>query len=323
MDVCKALDLDVTKLNEYGKDDIKQKYKKIALECHPDKLNNIDDDAEKSRKIERFKQASMAYKIALEDLDKYGKIVSDVRCDDYMDYDFSRFKEDFEIYKDFDVEFWSNTIDMLKDKEFLKNTFSNIASFFLNNNFHTKKYYQPSSEDDVIKHNIVLPIRYNDLLKKSKKKLRLVLKGVEDPVFLDIYCKKEYPRVVRQYLDDDGCEHEIDIQMKLGHDAEVASILDIYSHIEKDDGSIDLITSMGVTWLEYIVGGVKQLQYVDDGYIDINLKAFCLDQIIIAGKGLLGGNLIINLYIINIQEKEWKNLDEVHKRKMLSALKMI
>lgn len=320
MDVCKALDLEVNKLSKYSKDDIKQIYKKIALECHPDKLNNIESDAEKCVKVERFKQASMAYKVAMDDFDKYGKLIhfgSDDVWNEDFDYDFSRFHEDFEIYKDFDVEFWKSTIDMLKNKDFLKDTLANIAGFFLKNNFHTKRYYQPSN--DAIMHNIMLPVSYQDLLKKSKKKLRLVLKGVDDPVFLDIYCKKEYPCVRRVYLDDEGREHEIDIQMKV-----VNNTCEEYTHIEKEDGSIDLVTDMPVSWLEYLLGGQKKLKYVNDnGFLDIVLKPFSLDQVVIAGKGLLKGDLIVNLHIINIQEKEWKNLDEVHKKKIISILKMI
>ena len=38
-----ALSLDINNISKYTKDDIKNIYKKIALECHPDKLINIKD----------------------------------------------------------------------------------------------------------------------------------------------------------------------------------------------------------------------------------------------------------------------------------------
>jgi DnaJ-class molecular chaperone len=314
MDVFGALNLDVNKLDAYTKDDIKQQYKKIALECHPDKLNCLTDESEKNRKVERFKQASIAYKVFMEDFDKYGKIVRRDCGDDFV-YDFDCFKDDFEIYKDFDMQFWESTIDMIKNKDFLKNTFLDIAGFFLKNNLHTKKYYSPEVQE-AIEHKIVLPVSYLDLHKKGKKKVRLFLKGVDEPVFLNIYCKKDYPYVERQYIDDDGKEHSIMIEMKIGRGG-------AYTHIAKEDGSIDLITSVDVGWIDYLVGCVKHLEYIDGGFLEIHVRAFNTDKIVLKEHGLFGGDLIVNINIINIQEKEWKKLDENHKRKLIGILKMI
>jgi DnaJ-class molecular chaperone len=314
MNVYKALDLDLDKLDAYSKDDIKQQYKKIALECHPDKLSCILDDAEKNEKVDKFKQASIAYKVLLDDFDKYGRIIC--RDDMPFEYDFECFKDDFEIYKDFDMQFWESTIDMIKNKDFLKNTFMDIAGFFLKNNLHTKKYYSPEDRD-VIQHKIVLPVSYCDLYKKSKKKVRLILKDVGEPVFLNIYCRKEYPCIERQYIDDDGKEHNIWIDMKIDYSEGV------YTHIVKDDGCIDLITNIDVMWVDYLVGCVKHLEYIDGGFLEIVVKAFSDDKIVLSGKGLFGGDLVININIINIKEKEWKKLDENHKRKLIGILKMI
>jgi DnaJ-class molecular chaperone len=315
MNVYKALDLDLDKLDAYSKDDIKQQYKKIALECHPDKLSCIMDDAEKNEKVDKFKQASIAYKVLLDDFDKYGKIIC--RSDEMpFEYDFECFKDDFEIYKDFDMQFWESTIDMIKNKDFLKNTFMDIAGFFLKNNLHTKKYYSPEDQE-VIQHKVVLPVSYCDLHKKSKKKVRLILKDVGEPVFLNIYCRKEYPCIERQYIDDDGKEHNIWIDMKIDYSEGV------YTHIVKGDGCIDLITNIDVMWVDYLVGCVKHLEYIDGGFLEIVVKAFSDDKIVLSGKGLFGGDLVININIINIKEKEWKKLDENHKRKLIGILKMI
>ncbi len=321
MDVFAALDLDVNKLDAYTKDDIKQQYKKIALECHPDKLNCMSEESEKNRKVDKFKQASIAYKVLLEDFDKYGKI----ERRDCGEYDFDCFKDDFEFYKDFDMQFWESAIDMIKNKDFLRNTFLDIAGFFLKNNLHCKKYYAPEVHE-AIEHKIVLPVSYLDLHKKGKKKVRLFLKGVEEPVFLNIYCKKEYPYVERQYIDDDGKEHNIMIEMKIdggygryGRDGTCG----VYTHIAKEDGGIDLITSIEIGWIDYLVGCTKHLEYIDGGFLEIHVRAFSTDKIVLKGQGLFGGDLIVNIDIINIQEKEWKKLDENHKRKLIGILKMI
>ena len=61
------LGLDINKISKYTKEDIKEIYKKIALECHPDKLTNISDENERTIRIERFKKASIGYKNAIDD----------------------------------------------------------------------------------------------------------------------------------------------------------------------------------------------------------------------------------------------------------------
>jgi transaldolase len=48
------LGLDINKISKYTKEDIKEIYKKIALECHPDKLVKIENAEEKNRKIEKI-----------------------------------------------------------------------------------------------------------------------------------------------------------------------------------------------------------------------------------------------------------------------------
>lgn len=57
-----ALNLNIDNIDKYTREDIKNIYKKIALECHPDKLTNINNDEERNIKIERFKKASIGYK---------------------------------------------------------------------------------------------------------------------------------------------------------------------------------------------------------------------------------------------------------------------
>ena len=324
MDICKILNLDCKKLNEYTKDEIKERYKKIAMECHPDKLDSNLPDWDREEKIDKFKQASIAYKVAIDDIDKYGKIIRSGFNDNIFNqvpaYDFNNFKYDFEIYKNFDAGFWDDTIDMIKSKDFLKNTFLDVAEFFVKNQFYPKKYYDPNRVK-VIKHNIILPISYYDLYKKSKKKLRLILKGVKDPVFFNINCRKDYPSVMKQYLDDDSCEHEISIKMKLDNMND--DNCHEYSHIVREEGIIDLIKNIEISWYEYLLGCNKKIKYIDGSDINIKMDAFKMDKQIIKGKGIFCGDLIIYFNLINIKEKEWKKLDETHKKSVINILKMI
>ena len=67
---------------------------------------------------------------------------------------------------------------------------------------------------------------------------------------------KEYPCLTRQYIDDNGVEHEIEIKMILAQDNEDKSI---YKHVFNDNGTIDLITKININLYEYLSGTTKLL----------------------------------------------------------------
>jgi DnaJ-class molecular chaperone len=315
-----AFNLNVDNIDKYTRDEIKNIYKKIALECHPDKLTNISDENERTIRIERFKKASIAYKKAIDDFDNYGKL--NYRS---TDYDYDNFSDDYEIYNNFDLNFWKNTYDSIfKDKEIIKNTFIDVASFFFNKGFKTKNYYNPSTK--IIKHNINLPITYNDLCTLNKRKLRILLKNVKEPVYINICCKNEYPCLTRQYIDDDSIEHEITINMII--DNTYSNICDDndnnYTHsISNYDNNIDLNIILDINILDYLIGGVKKIKYVDNTYIDINIKPFCLEDIIIKNKGLLGGNLNVKLLFKHITLKEWNKISKKKRNKFVDIINLI
>ena len=315
-----AFNLNVDNIDKYTRDEIKNIYKKIALECHPDKLTNISDENERTIRIERFKKASIAYKNAIDDFDNYGKL--NYRS---TDYDYDNFSDDYEIYNNFDLNFWKNTYDSIfKDKEIIKNTFIDVASFFFNKGFKTKNYYNPSTK--IIKHNINLPITYYDLCTLNKRKLRILLKNVKEPVYINICCKNEYPCLTRQYIDDDSIEHEITINMIIDNTySNICDDNDInYTHsISNYDNNIDLSIILDINILDYLIGGVKKIKYVDNTYIDINIKPFCLEDIIIKNKGLLGGNLNVKLLFKHITLKEWNKISKKKRNKFVDIINLI
>jgi hypothetical protein len=322
-----ALNLNKDNIDKYTRDEIKNIYKKIALECHPDKLTNISDENERVIKIERFKKASIAYKNAIEDFDNYGKLNYN-SCD----YDFDNFSDDYEIYNNFDLNFWKNTYDgIFKDKEIIKNTFIDVASFFFNKGFKNKNYYNPSTK--IIKHNINLPITYYDLCTLNKRKLRILLKNVKEPVYINVCCKNEYPCLTRQYIDDDSIEHEIIINMiidnnndDIQNNEDNKDNYDTYTHniiSNKYKNIIDLNIIIDINILDYLVGAVKKIKYVDNTYIDINIEPFSLNEIIIKNKGLLGGNLNVKLMFKNITLKEWNKISEKKRKRIINIIKTI
>jgi len=320
-----TFNLNIDNIDKYTRDEIKNIYKKIALECHPDKLTNICDENERTIRIERFKKASIAYKNAIDDFDNYGKL-------NYrdIDYDYDNLSGDYDIYNNFDLNFWKNTYDgIFKDKEIIKNTFIDVASFFFNKGFKNKNYYNPSTK--IIKHDINLPITYYDLCTFNKRKLRILLKNVKEPVYINVCCKSEYPRITRQYIDDDSIEHEIIINMIIDNTDSTDDIIcddnNInYTHSIISDNNNDYINLniiLDINILEYLIGGIKKIKYVDNTYIDINIKPFCLNDIIIKNKGLLGGNLNVKLLFKNITLKEWNKISKKKRNKIVNIIKLI
>ena len=325
-----ALNLNIDNIDKYTREDIKNIYKKIALECHPDKLTNISNEDERTIKIERFKKASIGYKKAVEDFDNYGKLNYN-----NSDYNFDNLADDYEIYNNFDLNFWKSTYDSIfKDKEKIKNTFIDVATYFFNTGFKTKNHYNPSTK--IIKHNINLPITYSDLCSVSKRKLRILLKNVKEPVYINICCKNDYPCLIRQYIDDDSIEHEIVINMIIDNDDYSEGDSECESESESDvnndisvvnythtiiNNKIDLNISIGINILEYLVGGIRKIKYVDNSCLDINIEPFKMNDIVIKNKGLLGGNLNVKLIFKNITLKDWKKISEKKRIKIVNLIK--
>jgi DnaJ-class molecular chaperone len=334
-----ALNLNIENIDKYTREEIKNIYKKIALENHPDKLINVCDEDERAIKIERFKKASIGYKKAVEDFDNYGKLKY---CG--TDYNFDNLADDYEIYNNFDLNFWKNTYDgLFKDKEIIKNTFIDVASYFFNRGFKNKNYYNPSTK--IVKHHINLPITYYDLCSLNKRKLRILLKNVKEPVYITMCCKNDYPCLTRQYIDDDSIEHEIVINMIIdddgygdegeggdedeGGDVNEECEYVKYTHSIVDNGSngtggahkIDLHITININILEYLIGGIKKVKYIDDTYIDINIEPFSMSNIVIKNKGLLGGNLNVMLVFKNITLKDWKKINEKKRTKIINLMK--
>jgi DnaJ-class molecular chaperone len=308
-----ALNLNIENIDKYTREEVKNIYKKIALECHPDKLTNVSDEEERNVKIERFKKATIGYKKAMEDFDNYGSLKF---CG--TDYNFDNLADDFEIYNSFDLNFWKNTYDgIFKDKEKIKSTFIDVASYF----FKRKNYYNPSTK--IVKHNINLPITYYDLCTQNKRKLRILLKNVKEPVYITICCKNDYPCLTRQYIDDDSIEHEINIQMILSEaeDGEAEDDEIKYTHCFMPTGAIDLNTVIYINIVEYLTGGTQTIKYVDDSDLDIHIPPFDTTGIVVQEKGLLGGNLNIKVEFINITFKDWKKISEKKRTRVIHLMK--
>jgi hypothetical protein len=278
----------------------------------------------------------------MEDFENYGKL-------NYRgtEYNFDNLADDYEIYNSFDLNFWKNTYDgIFKDKDKIKSTFIDVASYFFNRGFKNKNHYEPSTK--IVKHNINLPISYYDLCSQTKRKLRILLKNVKEPVYITLCCKNDYPCLTRQYIDDDSIEHEIIIQMILESDDE-GSEADYegseagceagceaeyvrYTHTPHTEHTqssehpashshrIDLHTAIDINIVEYLSGGIRKIRYVDDSLIDVPIEPFSTKDIVIEEKGLRGGNLNVKVVFHNITLKKWKKISEKKRARVIHLL---
>jgi DnaJ-class molecular chaperone len=282
-----------------SKDEIKKAYKDIALSCHPDKLINITDDTEKQKRIDRFKDASVAYEILMNK--PIGDSYSYEKCD-------SEFHDDSFDWK----EVWTNFFN----KENIKDTLFDIANQFVKSKIYPKSYYNPTSNVGPIKiHEVSLEVSYNEIISNTKKKLRLILVDIDEPIFVDIYCAS-FPQVVKEYTDDEqGQEilHEIIINMEIKKQ-------DNFDHIISKNGSIDIITSIDISLLEYIQGTIKTIEYIDGKNLEISIPCFQKEYYEIPGKGINCGSFIINISVKNIENNKWDALNEKDKAELIRIL---
>lgn len=287
-------------INQYAtKEEIKKAYRDIALSCHPDKLVNIQDADEKHRRVERFKEATIAYEKLTNNENTFENMTWD---DDQMDWG--------NVWKTF---FGEDAKDALKD------AFIDMATMFINKKIYPKPYYNPGSNNSnlnqPLQHDIKLPVTYNEIRINTKKKLRLILVGIEEPIFIDVYCGS-FPKVVREFTDDDDNDHEIVISMEIREQ-------EGFNHLISNTGKIDIVTTLEVDMKEYISGYHKTIPYIDGKGIDIDIPPFQEEYYEIADKGLKGGALIVNIVCKTIQKESWDSLSRKDQDDMIRILDII
>lgn len=276
--------------HDSSQDEIKKAYREIALSCHPDKLTKMPDGISKQQKIEKFKDATIAYEILMNK---------------------SRNEEDLSQYESMDwKDIWSNFFSTHVTKEVIIDTFFDIANTFV------KSKVIPKSDENKVQHNVSVEVSYKEVLLNSKKKLRLILVDIDNPIFVEISCGS-FPKITKEYTDDNDIEHDININIKLKKKKG-------FDHIYcENTGCLDIITSLEINLLEYIHGCKKEILYIDDNFMTIDINPFPDSFFIIPCKGIKNGSFIVNISIKNISLKEWNLLNEKDKSDMVRYLNKI
>lgn len=267
-------------------EEVKKAYKAIALKSHPDKLNRIIDINEKNNKIKEFMEATNAYNSII----KGGNLSNE-------EFNFEG--------EEYNFDDWMETFNSIKESSLFKEVINSFMKF----------------RNRIKKHSITVEIKYSDYYSKNKKKLRIFLKNIQDPVYINLDCSK-FPVHIINYYDDSENEHEITINMILINEPTVN--MGFY-HIEEDDyenneetsrGKINIYYDMTIEMIDYIRGTRKELLFVNKETLEIEIKPFN-DCFVIEGFGINKGDLVIVFIINPIKKEQWNKITEKDKTEII------
>lgn len=270
--------------------EIKKIYKKIALECHPDKTLNETDNV-RDIMNSKFKEATEAYKIILDNPN-----IDYTNWDDnyYDNYYYDNYNDWFNMFSEF-----INTSDA-------KNYISSIAEIFRDNNIIKNKKFYKFANIPLI-HKVSLNVTYKELINNTKKKVQLLLKNISEPIYITIYSLDSFPSINKIYIDEDDVTHEIEIKIKIVRN-------ELFTH-KIINNKINIYYKLKYNLYDYLNGYITRIKYIDDEYIDINIPKFISKKYEIKDKGINGGSFIIKIKLrnTNINIDNWNKLEDTEK----------
>lgn len=279
-------------------EEIKKSFKKIALECHPDKTLNEPQNI-RDEMNNRFKEAAEAYKILLNN-ENYNYYDS---FDDYgFDYGFNTYNDWMNMFSEF-----------ITTNNDAKDYVTNIAKIFRDHNIIKNKKFYKFTNIPLI-HKITLNVTYKELINNEKKKLQLLLKDINDPIYIKLNVLDSFPNTTKIYIDDDDIQHDIDIKIKIIKQKKFRHKL--------DNNKINIYYKLKYNLYDYLNGYITKIKYINDEYLDINIPQFVSKQYEIKDKGINGGSLIIKIKFNNtdINVNYWNKLDNNEKDKFNKLL---
>ena len=142
-------------------------------------------------------------------------------------------------------------------------------------------------------------------------KLRLFLRKLEEPIYINLDCSK-YPSHTINYYDDNEEEHEIMISMDLINDK---IINNGFYHI-----NMDIYLDLDIELYEYLNGGKRIIEFFNKEMIEIDIQPFSFIYII-KNKGIkYQGDFITKFNIKSIDKEKWCELMDADKKNMIEIL---
>ena len=266
---------------------------------NPYKILNINDDST----IDEVKKAYR--KIALK---SHPDKLNNIKDIDEKNKKIKEFTEATSAYnqilnnEDLNINYnnWEETFDYIINSQLFKE-FLNVMTAKTNNN--------------IITHAFNLDITYSDFYNKNKKKTRIFLRDLEEPIFIDLDCKK-YPKIVITHIDENENEHEIIFNLNIVNNNKN------YYHIKNDDESIDIIHDMLITTAEYIAGNIREHVFLNKEILLIKIEPFS-KKYIINDLGINKGKFICNFIYIPITKKDWNKINDNDKNHLIRICNLI
>lgn len=149
-------------------------------------------------------------------------------------------------------------------------------------------------------HVVELDVTLEDIYHNRARKLRLILNGIAEPVYVTAYCGN-YPQVDIPYVPRDAIDpipHTVRIVLR---DVEHP----VYT-ISELLGTLDLYTSVSLSWAEYIRGVRRELIGLDGGIVTVEVPPFCQEKFFtMPGLGIRGGSLYVSVVVRRPVSDEW------------------
>ena len=260
--------------------EVRAKYVKLARSCHPDKLVNVDP-AERLEKEEYFKNVTVAYHF----------IESGGTGDETINW----------------KDIFNSVVGSTEAWDILKTLYSKAKDAAARAEVKSRKT-EPAPV-----HTVNVPVTLEDIQSNRRKKLRLFLRGREDPVFTTVMCGDVYPST--SITLDDNTELCINISPQEHRMFCVGCV-----------NEFDLHTELKVGLHEYFTGTVRTICDVDGRDLHIDVLAFWdLEMpIVIENSGLLGrGNLYVRVSLEMPTKQEWNMQNSEFQENFLRMLNAV
>jgi hypothetical protein len=266
-------------------EEVKKRYRQIALQNHPDKLSSLNlSKQDYDEKVNTFKQATTAYGCIIQNKFSYGGDFDPSNPFDFSDNLFDGTADMMDVFN-----------DVLADPSFNEFIESTFKSFFQDNpsSFTTECYYQPRP----IEHNVKVYITFLELHKKEIKKCRFLLKNCPKPIYYNVDCS-EFPKTTIIHSLENGEQHILNLQMEL-------LPFDDYRYIIREDTTIDIYKTIKMNLKDLFVQKPISFLHFDNSQIFVETEQFDLKNIKLKDKGINGGNLILTKKLKMPKRKQW------------------